>query len=123
MEAASEPIDSSSKWLRGWNALGRMCEIGTTLSRELVSPVDSLGIRALRPLPRPLRRAIAHLLRQLAVCHGTPRGRIEHRDGLPKGGRFGETDRARDHRAAHPLGKVLSDLVGHIHREPGPGVV
>ena len=30
IDAASEAMDSSSKWLRGWKALGRMCEIGTT---------------------------------------------------------------------------------------------
>src|ERR1700683_1579545 len=120
MEAASDPIDSSSKWLRGWKALGRMCEIGTTRSRESDSPVASPGIRALRPLPSPLRRAIAHLLGQLAVGHGTPRGRIKRCDGLPEGGRLGEADRARDHRAADAIGEVLAHLVGDVDREPGP---
>src|SRR5271163_66536 len=108
MDAASDPIDSSSKWLRGWKALGRIWEIGTTLRSESVSPVASLGMRALRPLPRPLRRAIAHLLGQLAVGHGAPRGRIKHRDGLPERRRLGEADCARDDSAADPLGEVLA---------------
>src|SRR6516164_9447567 len=103
MEAASEAMASSSKWLRGWRAFGRMWEIGTTRSKESDSPTASPGIRALRPLPSPLRRAIAHLLGQLAVGDGAPRGRIEHRDGLPEGGCLGQADRPREHHPAHPL--------------------
>ena len=62
MEAASEDMVSSSKLTRGCRGLGLMLPIGTSRSAEDRSPVTSVGIRALSPLPSPLRRATTDLL-------------------------------------------------------------
>src|SRR5580692_4538926 len=100
-----------------------MWEIGTTRRIESDSPTASLGMRALSPLPSPLRRAIAHLLSQLAVRHGASRGRIENRDGLPERRGLREAHRPGDHNPADALREVLPYLVGHVDGETGPSVV
>src|SRR5690606_29084128 len=99
-EAASELNDSSSKCRRGWWGLGRMDDTGTSRRAEVsppTTPLASGGMSAPSPLPSPLRRATAHLLGQLAVGDGAPRGRIERDDGLPERRSFGQPDRAGDH--------------------------
>ena len=73
------------------------------------------GMRAPRPLPSPLRRATAHLLGQLPVGDGAPRGRIERDDRLPERRRLGEPHRAGDDVAADLVAEVLA----HLLRRPG----
>src|SRR3546814_5401994 len=74
---------------------------GTSLSPVPASPVMSVGIRAPRPLPSPLRRATAHLLGQFPVGNGAPGARIERDDRLPEGRCLREPDRAREIGRAH----------------------
>src|ERR1700678_979376 len=98
-----------------------MCEMGTTRRAESVSPIASDGISALSPLPSPLRRAIAHLLSQLAIGHSPARGGIKHCDGLPERWSLREPHGARDDALADPIGKVQPDLVGYLNGKAGPG--
>ena len=62
MDAANEDMASSSKWDRGCRGFGLMLEMGTSRNDEDRSTTTSVGMRAPRPLPRPLRRATADLL-------------------------------------------------------------
>src|SRR5438132_13531867 len=92
MLAARAARVSSSKCSRGCLRLGSMLATGSSWSPAPLSPMTSVGMRAPRPLPNPLRRATAHLLGQLAVRQGATRGRIEHDDGLAeRGGPGGPT--------------------------------
>src|SRR5438128_4319042 len=122
MDAASAAMDSSSKLLRGWLGLGRSALTGSSWYAAAVSVVVG-GIRAPRPLPRPLRRTTAHLLGQLAVGDRPARGRIEHDDRLPEGRRLGEPDGAGDEVPADLRPEVVADLLGDLLRQLGACVV
>src|SRR3954447_9111551 len=122
IDSASDASSSSSKCSRGWYGFGRMAATGISSSPPTPSGIPA-GISAPSPLPRPPRRATAHLLRQLPVRHGAPRSRVEHNDRLPERRRLGETHGARNHRLVHPAPEVLSHLLLHLVRELGPRVV
>src|SRR4051794_25251074 len=93
---------SSSKLARGWCGFGAMDPTGTSLSPVPGSaPVMSVGMRAPRPLPSPLRRPTAHLLGQLAIGDRAPRARIERDDRLPEGGGLRQSNGARHDVPAH----------------------
>src|SRR4029079_3650130 len=95
IDAVSDASASSSNAWRGWWRLLVPALTGTSMRFDPAcwTAVTSEGIRAPRPLPSPLRRATAHLLGQLAVGDGPPRGRIACRDRLPVRGRLGQPDR------------------------------
>src|SRR6478609_8595998 len=124
MESVRETRASSSNCARGWCWLGSIWL--TWSSRSVASSlgaVRSLGMRAPSPLPSPLRRATADLLRQFPVGDGAAGGWIERRDGLAEGRSLREPDRARDHDLADLVPEVRSHLLGHLVGELRPGVV
>src|SRR5579875_1021509 len=114
---------SSSNRVRGWWGFGLMLEMGTSRSALPAPAETSVGISAPRPLPSPLRRAIAHLLCKLSIGDRPARGGVEDGDGLPERRRLRQADRAGDHDAAHLLAEVLADLGGHVGRVPRARVV
>src|SRR5207302_3600270 len=123
MLAASEARLSSSKCSRGCRRLGSMLATGSSWSCEPCWRMTSVGMRAPRPLPNPLRRATAPLLCKLAVRQGAPRGGIEHDDGLAEGRGLGEPHAPGHHVPAHLGPEVGAHLVGHLLGELGACVV
>src|SRR5437763_439189 len=112
-EAVRELRLSSSNVVRGWPGFGSMEVTGIWRYADSLSP-GAGGISAPSPLPSPLRRPTAHLLGQLAVGNGTPRGRVEHGHRLPEGGRLGQPHRPRAEAAAHRrLDAVLERYAVH----------
>src|SRR2546421_3456615 len=100
-----------------------MAEIGTSWYAAPSVPTVTLGIRAPRPLPNPLRRATAYLLGQLPVGNRASRGRIEHDDRLPERRGLTQTHGARHDVAAHGCAEMLAHLLRHLLGELGAGVV
>src|SRR5207249_3597165 len=111
-EAVSDASDSSSKYCRGCRPLACTAVRGISRRFEPRSTTTSVGMRAPRPLPNPLRRATTHLLRQLPVGDRTPGRGIEHDD------RLSERRRLRQpYRPGHDVPTYLGAEMGaHLAR-------
>src|SRR5579875_895194 len=111
-ESTSEERASSSKFVLGWNWLGRIWLSGTCRRADSLEMVVAWGMSAPKPRPRPLRRDTTDLLRQLAVGDGTARARIVDRDRLAKRRRLRYADGTGDDVLRHNLSEVSAHL-GH----------
>src|SRR5207247_575345 len=113
-DAVSEASDSSSKCFRGWRGLERTLLIGTSIKAVPPLSTTSVGIKAPRPLPNPLRRATTHLLGQLPVGDSPPGAGIEHDDGLAEGRGLRQAHGPGHDVPAHLVAEVGPDLAGHL---------